>query len=102
MNKIYLDPINKTEMLVSGIKKQESQLKNKGIETDTQELIEICRQMEEAGRKQESIENELKAVREDAHKKLEKLKETYTKFKTPIKQNFAPEIWNIFGIPDKK
>jgi hypothetical protein len=30
------------------------------------------------------------------------LKTLYTELKTPIKQNFSPEAWSIFGLPDKK
>ena len=51
---------------------------------------------------QEAVEAELKTAREDAHKRLEKLKILYAEAKLPIKQSFAPEVWNVFGIPDKR
>ena len=44
----------------------------------------------------------LKAARDDAHKRLEKLKILYAEAKLPIKQSFAPEVWNVFGVPDKR
>ncbi len=102
MNKIYSDPIEKTRMLIEGVKKQENILRGKGISTDVANLAEACKLLEEAGRKQEAVEDELKSVREDAHKKLEILKALYTEFKSPIKQNFPPETWGVFGLPDKK
>ncbi len=102
MNKIYLEPINKVNMLVEAVKKQNDLLKSKGIDIDTSELSEACRLLEEAGKKQEAVEEELKAVRDDAHNKLEKLKILYAESKLPIKQTFAPDVWNVFGIPDKR
>ena len=102
MNKIYLEPINKSQLFMDGIKKQENLLKSKGITIDANKLSEACRLLKEAGEKQETIEKELKMAREEAHKKLELLKTLYAEYKTPIKQNFAPESWNVFGIPDKK
>ena len=102
MNKIYSDPIERTKTLMAGVKKQENILLAKGISTDVAALDEACKLLEEAGRKQEAVEVELRSVREDAHKKLEILKGLYADFKTPIKQCFPPETWGGFGLPDKK
>ena len=102
MNKIYLDPIAKGEALIDGIKKQSVQLSDKGLSTDTIRLAEACRLLHEAATKQDYMEMELKVAREEAHKRLEELKNLYTECKMPIKQSFAPELWHLFGIPDKK
>ncbi|MBE6268390.1 MAG: hypothetical protein E7092_05225 [Bacteroidales bacterium] len=102
MNKIYLEPVGKVKMLVEAVEKQKELLKSKGISIDTSGLSEACRLLEDAGKKQEAIEEELKAAREDAHKRLEKLKILYVEAKLPIKHSFAPEVWNVFGIPDKR
>ena len=102
MNKIYLEPVGKVKMLVEAVEKQSEFLKNKAISIDTNGLSEACRLLEDAGKKQEAVEAELKAAREDAHTRLEKLKILYAEAKLPIKQSFAPEVWNVFGIPDKR
>jgi hypothetical protein len=102
MNKIYFDPIEKAKMLIACAEKQKSILQGKGISIDVVSLHEACKRLEEAGNKQASVESELKILREDAHQKLAVLKTLYTELKTPIKQNFSPEAWSIFGLPDKK
>lgn len=102
MNKIYSEPIDKVKILVEAVEKQKELLKSKGISIDTSGLSEACRLLEDVGKKQEAIEKVLKAARDDAHKRLEKLKILYAEAKLPIKQSFAPEVWNVFGIPDKR
>lgn len=102
MNKIYSDPIEKAKMFVECVKKQEQILRGKGISIDVESLTKAYNLLEECGRKQEAVEAELKGVREEAHKKLEALKALYAEYKTPIKQNFSPEAWATFGLPDKK
>lgn len=102
MNKIYLEPINKVKMLIEAVEKQGELLKSKGISIDTNGLSEACCLLEDAGKRQEAVEAELKAAREEAHTRLEKLKILYAEAKLPIKQSFAPEVWNVFGVPDKR
>lgn len=102
MNKIYSEPIDKVKMLVEAVEKQKELLKSKGISIDTNGLSEACHLLEEAGKKQEAVEELLKAARDDAHKRLEKLKFLYAEAKLPVKQSFASEVWNVFGIPDKR
>ncbi|MBE6303280.1 MAG: hypothetical protein E7089_05030 [Bacteroidales bacterium] len=102
MNKIYSDPIEKAKMLIACVEKQKNILQGKGVSIDVDALSKACELLEEAGEKQAAVESELKVLREDAHRKLDVLKALYTEFKTPIKQNFSPEVWSVFGLPDKK
>ncbi len=102
MNKIYLEPINKAHDLIEGVKKQNELLVKKGINIDVDMLSGMCKELEEAGRIQDNVESELKKARENAHRCLEQLKAAYTSSKTPIKQSFAPETWQSFGLTDKK
>lgn len=59
MNKIYSEPIDKVKMLVEAVEKQKELLKSKGISIDTSGLSEACRLLEEAGKKQEAVEEEI-------------------------------------------
>lgn len=102
MNKIYSEPVSKARSLVEGIKKQGESLAKKGIVADAGKLLALCEELEEAGRNQDAAEAQLKVARDIAHAKLNSLKELYAELKNPIKQNFAPETWYSFGIPDKK
>lgn len=102
MNKIYVEPISKADELVEGIKKQSDLLAKKGIVIDVEKLSVACRELEEAGRIQDEAEAALKVARENAHAKLDALKEIYVASKAPVKQNYASEVWWSFGIPDKK
>jgi hypothetical protein len=61
MNKIYLEPINKVKMLVEAVEKQSELLKNKAISIDTNGLSEACRLLEDAGKRQEAVEAELRS-----------------------------------------
>ena len=97
-----MEPVGKVKMLIEAVEKQGELLNNKAISIDTCGLSEACRLLEDAGKRQEAVEAELKAAREDAHKRLEKLKILYAEAKLPLKQSFAPDVWNVFGIPDKR
>jgi hypothetical protein len=102
MNKIYLEPIAKTEALARGVKSQADVLARKGIRIDADRLSAVCRALEQAGRAQDAAEAKLKDAREAAHASLEELKEIFNASKAPIKQNFPLEVWLSFGIHDKK
>jgi hypothetical protein len=102
MNKIYLEPIAKTEALARGVKSQADLLARKGICIDSDRLSAACCALEQAGRAQDAAEASLKEAREAAHACLEELKEIFNASKAPIKQNFPPEVWLSFGIHDKK
>lgn len=102
MNKIYSEPVVKAMTLVEGVKKQADLLQKKGITVDVDKLQELCRELEQAGKAQDEAEAKLKDARLCAHGCLEALKELYTASKMPIKQNFPPETWSVFGVLDKK
>ncbi len=102
MNKIYSEPIAKAESLAKGIKQQADVLAKKGIVVDADKLLDACRALEAAGSAQDAAEAKLKDARERAHNGLEALKELLIVSKTPIKQNFPPDVWFLFGLQDKK
>ena len=74
----------------------------KGIVVDADRLSAACCALEQAGRAQDAAEATLMEAREAAHARLNELKELFNATKVPIKQGFAPEMWNVFGIMDKK
>ena len=102
MNKIYSDPILKAHALADGVKKRANLLAQKGIKIDVEKLNATRMMLEEAGKEQDAAEAKLREAREHAHECLEELKNIYTLSKTPIKENFSPEIWFTFGLQDKK
>ena len=102
MNKIYLEPIAKTEALAIGVRSQADVLARKGICIDADRLSAACCALEQAGRAQDAAEASLKDARVAAHTRLNELKELFNASKAPIKQNFPPEVWLSFGIHDKK
>lgn len=102
MNKIYSEPIAKAESLAKGIKLQAEVLAKKGIVVDAGKLLDACRALEAAGAAQDAAEAKLKEARDVAHNSLEALKELLIVSKTPIKQNFPPDVWLSFGLQDKK
>lgn len=102
MNKIYLEPVEKAQNFIEGVKKQQNLLVKSGIIVDVEELSRLCEALKEAGRRQEEAEEQLRIVREKAHSELNALKDLYSASKAPIKQNFPQETWLSFGLVDKK
>lgn len=102
MNKIYSEPVSKAQLLITGVKEQAMFLEKKGIVVDVEKLQQLCVALEEVGIAQEAAEENLKTIRAKAHSCLDELKECYAVAKSPIKQNFSPETWLSFGVPDKK
>lgn len=102
MNKIYLEPIEKAQSFIDGVKKQQELLVKNGITVDVDRLSALCESLKEAGRRQEEAEELLRIAREKAHSELNALKELYSASKTPVKQSFPQETWSSFGLVDKK
>ncbi len=102
MNKIYSDQIDKAKSLSDGIKKQSETLKQQGITISTEAMDSCRRALHEVALKQVEAELALKAVRDEAHLLMEQLKEMILANKTPIKEHFALEQWQHFGIADKR
>ena len=102
MNKIYLEPMQKAESVIKGFKAQAEVLAKKGIVADFDRLQQLCSALADAGAAQDEAETRLKEARATAHDCLTALKEYYTEIKTPVKQEFPPEVWLSFGILDKK
>lgn len=102
MNKIYQEPIDKAQSLIDGVKVQAEALAKRGLVIDVEKLSAACRALSEAGAIQDEAEARLKEAREAAHERLEQLKELFVETKTPIKQNFALEVWQSLGLADKK
>ncbi len=102
MNKTYSDQIQKAKMLSAGIKENDSLLKQHGINLDTERIDAIARQLEEASIAQELAEQELAIRRKTAHDLLAELKDLCLQTKQPIKTSFSLELWQKFGLTDKR
>ncbi|MBR2638056.1 MAG: hypothetical protein IKD40_04340 [Bacteroidaceae bacterium] len=102
MNKIYLEPIAKAHSLIEGVKNGTDLLIKKGIVIDVARLSSLCDSLETSGHLQDEAEESLRIAREKAHGDLQALKELYVDIKTSIKENYSQEMWQTFGVPDKK
>ncbi len=102
MNKIYSDQIDKARNLAQGIEKNAETLKGRGIDVDPDKLLSLADQLTQASEKQDAAAAALNDARDEAHRLLAELKQTFEVSKSPIKLNFPLEQWSRFGLADKR
>jgi phage-related tail protein len=97
------DQIEKTELLISGLKNNFDVVKNWKI--DEQSIKEMETEKAELNVKNQELERlmeQARGVSRDATVKLSKLREKYADVKKKVKMNTDPSRWPQFGIPDKR
>ncbi|MCI5818208.1 MAG: hypothetical protein SPE53_07210 [Prevotella sp.] len=95
--------LEKSCMLIAGLRKNLSLLADKGItesmldnmESDIQNLESQNRECNAA---RAALSERVKAM----NNKFNDLKETYFSTKRIIKNNYPQEVWNRFGVEDKR
>lgn len=103
MNRIYSEQIEKALMLAEGLKKNGAALKAKGFDLSLIEKLEQdCEVMAREGEAIAAEEEALSKHRAACHIILSRLKSNVFSGKGYIKQNIEQELWNQYGVPDKR
>lgn len=103
MNRIYSDQIEKSTLLVAGLKKHREQLQLQGFDTSVIESLESdIALMTREGQLIAEEEAALAKHRKECHVILNRLRNTLLASKAEIKKKFDQDQWVNYGVPDKR
>ena len=103
MYQIFKDQIEKTKLIISGVKRNQRLGRDAGVEESTlQKLEEDCRRLESISAEIDKLREELQKKSEEGHKALNTLKSRTLTVKKAVKSKYDQTWWIKFGIPDKR
>lgn len=103
MNKIFIDQIEKSTLLVNGINANKALLRTKGINVDKVDVLtRLSNQLTKEGEKLDEMLKAVSAQRKVCNNILDELKSELLTSKKSIKERFDQERWLSLGITDKK
>lgn len=103
MSKTISDQIEKTQLLISGLRKNLHLVADKGINTELIDKMEaISKVLSEQNEKVEILREEVSKEIRIANQQHKELRDNFASTKRIIKQNFSQEEWEKFGLLDKR
>ena len=103
MYQIFKDQIEKSKLIISGVKRNQRLGRDAGVEESTlQKLEEDCRRLEAISAEIDKLREELQKKSEEGHKALNTLKSRTLTVKKAVKSKYDQTWWIKFGIPDKR
>jgi len=103
MSKVFTDQVNKTKMLITGMKNKSGLVKHRGLddafinqlETDTNLAASYNEELER-------LKSQVREKTRQANAKLIEVKNQVKAAKKVIKSDFDQTKWHEFGIADKR
>lgn len=103
MYQIFKDQLEKSKMIISGIKRNQRIGRDAGIEEGAlQKMEDDCKRLEAMSNELDKMQEEYRKKSEQAHEVLDLLKQHTKDVKHAIKAKYDQTWWNKFGIPDKR
>ena len=103
MYQIFKDQIEKSKLIISGVKRNQRLGRDAGVEESTlQKLEEDCRRLESISAEIDKLREELQKKSEEGHRALNTLKSRTLTVKKAVKSKYDQTWWIKFGIPDKR
>ena len=103
MYQIFKDQIEKSKLIISGVKRNQRLGRDAGVEESTlQKLEEDCRRLESILAEIDKLREELQKKSEKGHKALNTLKSRTLTMKKAVKSKYDQTWWIKFGIPNKR
>jgi hypothetical protein len=103
MAKLIDDQVKKTEILITGLRKNKYVLKNLDLDEAVINELEVENQaLDVANQELERSKAEAKAKSKDANLKLNALREQFLNIKNKVKRNTTAENWKDYGVLDKR
>lgn len=103
MYQIFKDQIEKSKLIISGVKRNQRLGRDAGVEDCTlQKLEEDCRRLEAISAEIDKLREELQKKSDEGHKALNTLKSRTLAVKKTVKSKYDQTWWIKFGIPDKR
>lgn len=103
MYQIFKDQLEKSKLIISGVKRNQCLGREAGIEEGVlAKMEEDCKRLEALSSEMDKIQDEFRKKSDEAHAALETLKGRTKIVKKAIKTKYDPTWWTKFGIPDKR
>ena len=103
MYQIFKDQLEKTKLIISGVKRNQRLGREAGVEDGVmQKLEEDCKRLEAISAEIDKLHDELRKKSEEAHSALNTLKSRTQIVKKAIKNKYDQTWWTKFGIPDRR
>ena len=103
MSKVYSEQIAKTQLLLTGLKKNAALLKNKGIDEQFIGKLENDSSLAATiDQEKDKLKAEVKTKTIQAYAKMREIQKQVLAAKKIIKSDFDKSKWLDFGIADKK
>ncbi len=103
MSQVHSNSIKKTELLITGLRRNKETLENKGIDEQLITKLEISKNQSVTYEKEkDALRAELKAKTLQAMIRMNEISSLTKQIKQIIKKNYDQSKWADFGIMDKK
>ena len=103
MYQIFKDQIEKTRLILAGIKRNQRVGRDAGIAEATVKNLEAdCKRLEAISTEIDKLREELLKKNDEAHVALLALKNRTQTVKKAVKSKYDQTWWVKFGIPDKR
>lgn len=103
MSKTIQTQIDKSQMLLDGLRKNAAEVSDKGITTDAlNHLEDVLKKLDAANAECDAIRAELSQKVKHMNGLLSDVKDQFAGLKKVIKGNYLQEEWQRFGVQDKR
>ena len=103
MYQIFKDQLEKTKLIISGVKRNQRMGRESGVDEATMQKIEDdCRRLEALSAELDKMQEEFRKKSDEAHAALNTLKDRTKLVKKSIKTKYDQTWWIKFGISDKR
>ncbi len=103
MYQIFKDQLEKSKLILSGVKRNQRLGREAGVEESViQKMEEDCKRLEALSAEMDKIQEEFRKKSDEAHEALNALKGRTQTVKKAIKNKYDQTWWTKFGIPDRR
>ena len=103
MYQIFKDQLEKTKLIISGVKRNQRMGRESGVDEATMQKIEDdCRRLEALSAELDKMQEEFRKKSDEAHAALNTLKDRTKLVKKSIKTKYDQTWWVKLGISDKR
>ena len=103
MYQIFKDQLEKSKLIISGVKRNQRLGREAGVEAGMlQKMEDDCKRLEALSAELDKMQEEARKKSEEAHVALQALKNHTQSVKRSIKNKYDQTWWTKFGIPDKR
>lgn len=103
MSKTISDQIEKTELLINGLRKNLNLIADKGIDAHSiDEMEALSKKLAEQNKKVETLRVEVAKEAKKAREQYDELRAKFGSVKRILKLSFPQEKWQNLGVFDKR